>query len=92
MTNPLSGLWRRLGTFPDRNRRTGNTYTYSLLDDMGGCFRLCNHELWVTQAAIRWLSDDVPYNLTIRRFDQYGRVLDKDFMVQLNSQQFQMAS
>lgn len=91
-SNHLSGLWRRLGTFPERNRRTGNAYTYRLLDDMGGCFRLCDHELWVTQTALRWLSDDIPYNLTIRRFDHYGRVLDKDFVVQLNSQQLQMAS
>jgi peptidoglycan hydrolase-like protein with peptidoglycan-binding domain len=88
----LAALLRRLGTFPEANRRTGHPYTYSLLDDLGGCFRMCGHELWVTSIAQHWLSDETPYTVTVRRMDYAGKVVDKHFTVTLKSLQLQMAS
>jgi peptidoglycan hydrolase-like protein with peptidoglycan-binding domain len=85
-------LVRRLGAFPEYNRRSGTPYSYILLDDMGGCFWMNNHELWLTETAIQWLNDNEPYSLTIRRIDDTGRAIDKSFMVQLNTHQMQMAS
>jgi hypothetical protein len=85
-------LIKRLGAFPERNRRTGRPYTYLLLDDMGGCFRLNSHELWLTETAMRWLNDDEPYTVTIRRIDDIGRTVDKAFTVKLNAYQMQLAS
>lgn len=85
-------LLQRLGTFAEGNRRTGRPYTYLLLDDMGGCFRMINHELWLTETAIDWLADDQSYTLTIRRIDDNGRTVDKAFNVKLGSFQMQMAS
>ncbi len=92
LTASPKALMRRLGTFPELNRRTGDAYTYMLLDDMGGCFRMCNHELWLTETAMHWLSDNEPYTLTIRRIDTTGRTVDKAFTVKLNTHQMQMAS
>lgn len=83
---------RRLGSFPERNRRTGQPYTYMLVDDMGGCFCLRNHELWLTESAVLWLTSDEPYTLTIRRIDTSGVTVDKAFTVTLNTYQMQMAS
>ncbi len=88
----LSALLQRVGVFPNHNPRTGLTYTYMLLDDVGGCFRLCDNELWVTHVASRWLQHDVPYTATIRRIDSAGRVLDKEFTVALSRYQLEMAS
>jgi hypothetical protein len=88
----LSGLLQRVGVFPTQNPRTGLTYTYLLLDDVGGCFRLCDNELWVTHVASRWLQHDVPYTAMIRRIDSAGRVIDKEFTVALNRYQLEMAS
>jgi len=85
-------LVRRLGAFPEYNRRSGTPYSYILLDDMGGCFLMNNHELWLTETAIQWLNDNEPYSLTIRRIDDTGRAIDKSFMVRLNTYQMQMAS
>ncbi|NJL46967.1 MAG: peptidoglycan-binding protein [Leptolyngbyaceae cyanobacterium SM2_5_2] len=88
----LSALLQRVGVFPTHNSRTGHTYTYMLLDDVGGCFRLCDNELWVTHVASRWLQHDVPYTATIRRIDSAGRVVDKEFTVALSRYQLEMAS
>ncbi len=87
-----STLLKRLGTFPERNRRTNTPYTYLLLDDMAGCFRLIKNELWLTETALVWLNDDDPYTLNIRRIEANGRTIDKEFTVKLNSLQLQLAS
>lgn len=84
---PLAGLLQRVGIFPDRNQRTGTPYTYLLLDDVGGCFRLCNNELWITHLACRWFQQEVPYTAIIRRLDPTGKVLDKEFTVALSPEQ-----
>jgi peptidoglycan hydrolase-like protein with peptidoglycan-binding domain len=89
---PAKALFRRLGSFPKGHRRTGNPYTYMLLDDMGGCFHLRKNELWLTKIAMTWLNHDEPYTLTIRRIDTTGRTLDKAFTVKLNTFQMEMAS
>jgi hypothetical protein len=88
----LAALLQRVGAFPQHNYRTGTAYTYILLDDVGGCFRLCGNELWVTHIARHWLQEDVPYTAIIRRIDSTGKVLDKEFTVALSRQQLEMAA
>lgn len=88
----LAALLNRLGTFPVGHHRTGQPYTYLLLDDLGGCFRLCNNELWVTQAALQWLRQDTSYSLTIRRLDGSGRVEDREFTVALGARELALAA
>ena len=88
----LAALLNRLGTFPANHDRTGQPYTYLLLDDLGGCFRLCNNELWVTQAALQWLRQDTSYSLTIRRLDGSGRVEDREFTVALGARELAVAA
>ena len=83
----LAALLQRVGVFPERNHRTGSAYTYMLLDDVGGCFRLCGNELWLTHLAHHWFQPDVAYTAMVRRIDAAGQVLDKEFTVALSRQQ-----
>lgn len=83
-------LTQRLGVFPAHHQRTGYPFLYTLIDDMGGCFRIQKNELWLTEAARGWLQDDVPYRLTIRRRDPQGQTTDKTFVVRLNHYQLQL--
>ena len=87
-----AALVTRLGTLPSKNSRTGQPYTYSLIDDMGGCFRMRQNELWATQTASEWLQEDVPYVLTIRRRDHQGRTREKPFAITLNNYELRLAS
>lgn len=84
----LAALLQRIGVFPERNYRTGSPYTYLLLDDVGGCFRLCGNELWLTHIVHQWFQPDVAYTAIIRRIDTAGQVLDKEFTVALSRQQW----
>jgi hypothetical protein len=84
----LAALLQRIGVFPERNYRTGSPYTYLLLDDVGGCFRLCSNELWLTHIVHQWFQPDVAYTAIIRRIDAAGQVLDKEFTVALSRQQW----
>jgi len=92
VTPALTALLNRLGSFPAVHHGTGQPYTYLLLDDLGGCFRLCNNELWVTEAAVQWLRQDAPYSLTIRRLDSSGGIEDREFTVALSPRQLALAT
>ncbi len=92
VTSGLAALLNRLGSFPAIHHSTGQPYTYLLLDDLGGCFRLCNNELWATQAALQWLRQDAPYTLTIRRLDSSGGIEDREFTVTLSPRQLALAT
>lgn len=83
----LAALLQRVGTFPEHNHRTGSPYTYVLLDDLGGCLRLCGNEIWLTHIAHHWFQPDVVYTALIRRIDIAGQVLDREFTVSLSRQQ-----
>jgi hypothetical protein len=83
----LAALLQRVGVLPEHNYRTGMTYTYVLLDDVGGCLRLCGNELWLTSIAHQWFQPDVMYTALIRRIDAAGQVLDKTVTVSLSRQQ-----
>ncbi len=83
----LAALLQRVGIFPEHNHRTGSPYTYVLLDDVGGCFRLCGNELWLTHIIHHWFQPNVAYTAIIRRIDAAGQVLDKEFTVALSRQQ-----
>ncbi|MFH7245146.1 MAG: peptidoglycan-binding protein [Spirulina sp.] len=83
----LAALLQRVGIFPEHNHRTGSPYTYMLLDDVGGCFRLCGNELWLTHIVHHWFQPDMAYTAMIRRIDAVGQVLDKEFTVALSRQQ-----
>jgi hypothetical protein len=57
---------------------------------------LVKNELWLTETATTWLSDEVPYTapytVTIRRVDGTGHTVDKQFTVILSYHQVQIAS
>jgi|GEM_PF-1536622 len=86
-----------LGTFPAYHHRTKPPYPYLLLNDLGGglCLVKCvwlKTQPWLTETATTWLSDEVPYTVTIRQMDGIGPTVDKQFTVTLSYHQVQIAA
>ena len=72
-----------IGVFPICNPETGDCYTYSLVNNVNGYFRLTGNELRLAGSALLKSVTDRVYTVTVRRADESGRTVDKSFAVRI---------
>ena len=74
---------RLIGVFPICNPETGDSYTYSLLNNSNGYFILAGNELRLADSVSLKSYTDRAYTVTVRRTDESGRTVDKSFAVKI---------
>jgi hypothetical protein len=73
-----------IGILPSNDPNTGETYTYSLINNAGGCFILQGNELWIVDETLANPQSDNNYIVTVRRTNANGAYIDKSFVISLN--------
>jgi hypothetical protein len=73
-----------VATLPACDPKTGNNYTYALLNDAEGCFKIKGNELRIADAALSKVEDKSRHVITVRRTDANGLSIDKSFILNLN--------
>jgi hypothetical protein len=73
-----------IGILPSSDPNTGETYTYSLINDAEGCFILQGNELWIVDETPVSPKSDNNYIVTVRRTNATGAYIDKSFVINLS--------
>ncbi|WAL60648.1 peptidoglycan-binding protein [Thermocoleostomius sinensis] len=81
---PVEEASTLVATLPASDAKTGNTYTYTLLNNAEGYFKIEGNELRIMNKAVLNVEDKVCHIVTVRRTDAKGVSIDKSFILNLN--------
>jgi peptidoglycan hydrolase-like protein with peptidoglycan-binding domain len=73
-----------VATLPSQDSKSGMTYTYTLLDDAEGCFKIEGNELRIISEAVLNVPDKSRHVVRVRRTDAKGSAAEKSFILNLN--------
>ncbi|EGJ29270.1 putative peptidoglycan-binding domain-containing protein [Moorena producens 3L] len=75
-----------VGILSPTNPKTGERYTYSLIDDAGGRFMLTENKLALTEQSLMNFKTDTSHTVIVRRTDSKGIYVDKSFTLRLKAE------
>ncbi|AOW98730.1 hypothetical protein BJP34_04050 [Moorena producens PAL-8-15-08-1] len=75
-----------VGMLSPTNPKTGERYTYSLIDDAGGRFMLRENKLELTEQTLMDFNGDTSHTVIVRRTDSKGIYVDKSFTLRLKAE------
>ncbi|NEO89464.1 MAG: peptidoglycan-binding protein [Moorea sp. SIO3G5] len=75
-----------VGILSPTNPKTGEPYTYSLIDDAGGRFMLRENKLELTEQTLMDFKTDTSHTVIVRRTDSKGIYVDKSFTLRLKAE------
>ncbi|OLT58371.1 peptidoglycan-binding domain-containing protein [Moorena bouillonii] len=75
-----------VGILSPTNPKTGERYTYSLIDDAGGRFMLKENKLALTEQSLINFKTDTSHTVIVRRTDSKGIYVDKSFTLRLKAE------
>lgn len=75
-----------VGILSPTNPKTGERYTYSLIDDAGGRFMLTENKLALTEQTLMDFKTDSSHTVIVRRTDSKGIYVDKSFTLRLKAE------
>ncbi|NEQ87852.1 MAG: cadherin repeat domain-containing protein, partial [Moorea sp. SIO2I5] len=75
-----------VGILSPTNPKTGERYTYSLIDNAGGRFMLTENKLALTEQTLMDFKTDTSYTVIVRRTDSKGIYVDKSFTLRLKAE------
>lgn len=75
-----------VGILSPTNPKTGERYTYSLIDNAGGRFMLTENKLALTEQTLMDFNGDTSHTVIVRRTDPKGIYVDKSFTLRLKGE------
>ncbi|NEO70021.1 peptidoglycan-binding protein [Moorena sp. SIO3H5] len=75
-----------VGILSPTNPKTGERYTYSLIDNAGGRFMLTENKLTLTEQTLMDFNGDSSHTVIVRRTDSKGIYVDKSFTLRLKGE------